>query len=110
MLLNRELEWREVDAQSVEVAAQVAEERLAVQVGFDTCGDIVSISCDSRPRPVGKTFIPTPWAGTFGEYAVVAGTRIPRWAEVHWELPEGPFVYWRGTVTSLELIAEERKT
>jgi hypothetical protein len=22
---------------------------------------------------------------------------------VRWELPEGPFTYWRGTVTSLEL-------
>jgi hypothetical protein len=109
MLLNRELEWRELDAQNVEVAAQVADERLAVRVGFATGGDIVSIWCDSRPRPVGKTFVPTPWAGTFGEYAVVAGARIPTWAEVRWELPEGPFVYWRGTVTSLELIADECK-
>jgi hypothetical protein len=23
--------------------------------------------------------------------------------EVRWELPQGPFTYWRGTVTSVEL-------
>jgi hypothetical protein len=23
---------------------------------------------------------------------------------VRWELPDGPFTYWRGTLTSLELV------
>jgi hypothetical protein len=34
---------------------------------------------------------------------VIGGVRIPTRAEVRWELPDGAFTYWRGTVTSLEI-------
>jgi hypothetical protein len=44
-----------------------------------------------------------PWAGRFSDYAVVGGIRIPTRGEVRWELPDGPFTYWRGTITSIEL-------
>lgn len=47
--------------------------------------------------------MPTPWAGTYGDYAIVGGVRVPTRGEVRWELPDGPFVYWRGTIASLEL-------
>ena len=33
----------------------------------------------------------------------VGGIRLPTRAEVRWELPDGPFPYWRGTIASLEL-------
>ena len=32
------------------------------------------------------------------------GLRVPRRAEVAWELPEGPFTYWRAEVTALEVV------
>ena len=35
----------------------------------------------------------------------LGGVRLPRDGEVRWELPEGPFTYWRGRVTSLEPVA-----
>jgi hypothetical protein len=50
----------------------------------------------------GKTSVPRPWAGSLGDHAVVGGTRIPSRGEVRWELPDGPFTYWRGTITSIE--------
>jgi hypothetical protein len=28
---------------------------------------------------------------------------VPTRGEVRWELPDGPFVYWRGAVTALEV-------
>jgi hypothetical protein len=103
--VNRELRWRELDGREIEVATTVAGQQVAVRFEFDASGDIVRASTDARPRPVGKTFVATPWGGTFGGYEVVAETRIPTRAEVRWDLPEGPFVYWRGRVTSLESIA-----
>jgi hypothetical protein len=54
-----------------------------------------------RPFPDGKTFVPRPWGGDFGEYASFGGTRVPTSGEAWWELPEGRFVYWRGRVTSV---------
>lgn len=106
MLANPELEWSELDAQTVEVATRVGSARAAVRLGFDAAGDIVGASTDVRPRPEGKASVPTPWGGLFYDYGVLDGIRVPLQAEVSWELPEGPFTYWRGTITSLELSPE----
>jgi hypothetical protein len=38
---------------------------------------------------------------------VVGGVRIPTHGEVWWELPNGPFTYWRGTITSVQLGFED---
>lgn len=100
---NRELEWRELDERAVEVACGLASARVAVRWQFNGDGDL-SGATGLRPFPVGKTFVPRPWGGDFGEYASFAGTRVPSFGQAWWELPEGRFVYWRGRVTALELI------
>jgi hypothetical protein len=103
MLANQQLEWRELDAQTVEVGTTVGATKVAMRLELDTAGDIVGASCDARPRIEGEKTVPTPWAGRFAEYAEVGGLRVPTQGEVRWELPDGPFTYWRGTITSLEL-------
>jgi hypothetical protein len=103
LLANCALEWTELDAQSIEVATKVGPARVAARFEFDAAGDIIGAACDARPFLEGKTSVPRPWAGSFGDYAVVGGIRVPTRAEVRWELPDGPFPYWRGTITSLEL-------
>jgi hypothetical protein len=103
ILANSELEWRELDRRTVEVATQVGPARLAARLEFDATGDIIGASCDARPYLEGKTSVPRPWVGSFCDYAIVGGIRLPTRAEVRWELPDGPFPYWRGTIASLEL-------
>ena len=103
MQANTELEWRDLGGRSVEVATSVGTSRVAVGLDFDAAGDIVRASAAGRPHPEGKLVVPRPWAGEFGSYEVVAGVHVPTRAEVRWELPDGPFTYWRGRVTSLEL-------
>jgi hypothetical protein len=88
---NRELEWRELDGGDIEVATAVAGKQWPVRFEFGAGGDIVRASSEARPRPVGKTFVATPWGGTFGDYEVLGQTRIPTRGEVSWDLPEGPF-------------------
>ena len=100
---NTELEWRELDDQTVEVATRVASSRVAVRLHFDAAGDIVGVSADARPRLEGKRTIERPFRGSFGEYRELGRLRVPTAAEVAWELPDGPFPYFRGRVTSLEL-------
>ena len=101
MAHNHELQWREMDERTVEVATSVAGPRLAVLLRFDDAGDVVVASCDDRPRAVGRSSIETPWAGEFSEYRVLGGVRVPARVEVRWDLPEGPFVYFRGQLTEL---------
>jgi hypothetical protein len=81
MLANRELEWSEIDARTVEVATRVGSGRVAFRIEFDPSGDIVGGSAE-RPRTEGKKVVRTPWAGTFGDYALVGGVRIPTYGEV----------------------------
>jgi len=100
VVLNRELEWREVDDWTTEVGTRVAGERVAVLLHFDAAGDIVAASAQDRPRAVGKDSVATPFAGEFGDYQVFEGVRLPTTAAVRWELEEGPFVYFRGRIMS----------
>jgi hypothetical protein len=70
-------------------------------------GDIVTAHTDTRPR---DRDVPRPWTGRFGDYAIIDGLRIPTTAEVTWELPDGPFTYFRGTVTNLTVVPDDRGT
>jgi hypothetical protein len=97
---NPELTWRELGDGSVEVSTRVGETIASVQLSLDEQGLIRSASA-MRPRLGSKTAIETPWVGEFGDYVEFGGIRLPEWAEVSWDLPEGRFTYWRGQVTSL---------
>lgn len=101
MLGNRELEWRELDAHTAEVVVRVGAARTAVRLAFDDDGDLVSSFAEARPF---DGDVPRPWGGKCDEYAELGGIRIPTRAEVRWELPDGPFTYFRCTVTSAELV------
>ena len=103
---NRELDWEERDARSVEVSCRVNEKRLGVIFDFDASGDIVRCSAAARPRDVGGETIPTPWGGELSEYRPLDGIRLPTFGEVYWDLPEGRFVYWRGRITGVGLLEE----
>ena len=103
IVANRELEWQEIDDESVEVAYRVGATRVAVRWHFNEDGDVVGAT-GMRPFLIGKTSVQLPWGGEFGAYATFHGIRVPISAEVWWDLPEGRFVYWRGRLTGLELI------
>lgn len=101
MLPNPELEWRELDARTVEVGTSVGAAKVAVRLEFDAAGDIVSAFSDGRPHPEGNATVPRPWGGVYSDYQVIDGIRLPTRAEVRWELPEGPFTYWSGEIHSV---------
>ena len=103
MFANRQLVWRELDGQTVEVATRAGSTRVALRLEFDAAGDVVGTWANARPRIEGKKTVPRQWVGVFGDYGVVGGIRLPTRGEARWELPEGPFTYWRGRITSLEL-------
>ena len=103
---NAELEWREVDGRTVEVATMVGGERIAVLLHFDESGDIVASTADERPRDVDGRAVATPFGGEFGDYTVIGGIRVPTTALVYWELPEGRFDYFQGRLTDLTVLAD----
>ena len=100
MTANRELSWRELDDGEVEVSTLVGGVAASVRLAFGESGLIKKASA-MRPRVAGRAFVDTPWVGEFGDYIELGGIHVPGTAEVRWELPDGPFNYWRGEVASL---------
>jgi hypothetical protein len=100
---NRHLQWREVEDDVVEVSTAVGGKRVAVRLRFDASGDILAAFAN-RPRISGRRIVESRWLALFGEYDELGGIRIPRRAEVRWELSDGPFTYWIGHVTALDLV------
>jgi hypothetical protein len=100
MRANRELSWRQLDDGEVEVSTLVGGIAASVRLGFDESGLIKRASA-MRPRAAGGAFVDTPWVAEFGDYIELGGIRLPGNAEASWEVPEGPFTYWRGEVASL---------
>jgi Family of unknown function (DUF6544) len=100
---NPEVARSDLGPTSAEVSAAVADGRASVRLGLRG-GDVVSASAPDRPREDGGRAVPTPWRGSFSDHGDLGGIRVPRRAEAAWELPEGPFTYWRAEVTDLEVI------
>lgn len=75
-----------------------------VDLNFDDSGDIVGARTTTRARGS----ILQPWEGRFYDYRDYDGIRAPSRGEVWWETEDGPFVYWRGFVTSLAWASEPR--
>ena len=101
ILGNPQLIWREVDEQTVEVATSVHNEQIAVRLVFNEAGDITQTVAE-RPRlEAGNAS--TTWIGEYADYRELDQVRLLPRGEVRWEVRDGPFVYWRGTITSLDM-------
>jgi len=99
MLHNPQLSWREIDPATVEVSAESPAGPAQVRLIFEN-GDIVRVETDDRPRAAGRRLVPTRWEGRCCDYREIGGCRIPTRAAVSWLLEDGPFEYWRGSVTA----------
>lgn len=94
------LKWRQIDERTVEVSSETAGGLAAVRQLFDATGDIVGIDADDRPYLLNGKTVPMRWVGRFRDYTQFGPYRVPVHGEVAWALPEGEFVYFRGTIIS----------
>jgi Family of unknown function (DUF6544) len=101
ILANAELEWSEVDERTVEVATRVGDARATVRLVFNHAGEIAR-TIAHRPRLEAGGAV-TPWTGEFRDYRKFGDVIAPARGAVSWQLPDGAFTYWTGTITSLEL-------
>ena len=75
---------------------------MTLEFKFDQDGLISTVWARSRHRVVSGVLQAAPWQGRFGGYAQRGGMRVPLEAEVEWQLPSGPFPYWRGRLTDID--------
>jgi Family of unknown function (DUF6544) len=101
-MLNPQLHWHVIDESIVEVETRVGSETASIAIRFNEAGDVIA-AFGHRPHREGKRFEPRSWVGLYSDYQELGGVRIPTRGEVHWTLPDGPFRYFRGTITGVEL-------
>lgn len=104
LLLNRQLNWRVINARTLAVATGDGTRRCEVRLILDDAGELIGIEADDRPRQDGRVVANCPWFGRGGDYRTIGGRRIPTRAEVGWLLNGVEFIYWRGRVDSWSLI------
>lgn len=103
MLTNTRLRWREITENRVEVSARVCETRISARLAFDPSGDLITAHIADRPHLVNGRIFRTSWQGTFGNFQNISGLWMPTYSEAAWQFPDGPFIYWRGDITGVDL-------
>lgn len=98
--LNPALKWQEVAAGHLRVSLDAPDRPVTLDMRVDPEGRVTEARAADRPADVDGAFIERPWFGRFDRWQQFGDLRVPTAAEVAWELPEGPFVYWRGEVTA----------
>ena len=91
--------WEPMDDSTARAVLEDGAVRVSMDVHFGGPGEIARVSA-RRPRTVGRTMVPAPWVGRFGDYERIEGMRVPTTGEVGWRTPEGLSPYWRARVVA----------
>ena len=102
LLPSQGVHWQSVDVHSAKATMRDGPLTLTLLFRFNDEGLIESCLAEARGRTVGNAVIMTPWEGSWSNYQLHDGLRVPFSGEVAWLTPEGRRVYWRGTITSLD--------
>lgn len=92
--------WEAIDDRSARATLTDHNTSVSLDFHFNDADEVVRVFTLARPREVKGVFVPTPWAVTCRDYAVLNGLRVPTYCEVSWELETGHFTYWKGRVVS----------
>jgi hypothetical protein len=103
LLPGPHLRWEPISDSAARATLTDAGVTVSVDFHFGPRGEIVRATAD-RYRDVDGVGVLTPWAGSFGDYAVLDGMQVPMHGEVAWELPEGTLTYWRGHIERVDYV------
>jgi len=101
LLPSQGVRWEAIDDMSARATLTDGATTVSLDFRFDAEGLLSGVRAAARHRTVNGVLVATPWQGRFWGYEVRGGMRIPLEGEVAWELPEGLWPYWRGSVTDI---------
>jgi hypothetical protein len=107
MLLNNPfLEWTAAGPSTLRVRDRtgLSDATVDLDISDEGCPFVCRAE---RPRLVGRKTFPTTWLATGREFREREGLRVATRVEATWNLTDGPFVYYRGIVTSFALLRAE---
>lgn len=99
-----QLRWAIVEPGKMRATYDDGKTQASIEFDVDGEGRVQRATARSRPRIAGRSVVETAWSGTFQEYKMFHGVRVPTVAEVAWHPPEGPFSYWRARITDFRVL------
>ena len=102
LLLSQGVHWQGINDSSTRATLTDSAISASLDFTFDRDGLISTAWAQSRCRIAMGALQTAPWQGRFGVYAQRSGMRVPLEAEVEWQLPNGPWPYWRGRLTDIK--------
>jgi hypothetical protein len=106
LLPRNGVRWNPVDDRTARATLAVGGTTASLTFSFSESGEVERVHADRRYRSVGGRFEPTPWTGTWRDYEVRNGVRVPTEGEVVWHLPAADLRAWRGRATAIEFERE----
>ena len=98
LLPSQGVQWAPIDGSSARATLTDGDTTVSLDFHFNAAGEITSTFAASRPREINGEMRPTPWAGSYADYAERDGMRVPARGEVAWHLEDHRLPYWRGRV------------
>jgi len=103
IVIHSSLEWTATASRTLRV--RDLKDPTDATVDLDLGEDGRPLRCRAdRPRLLGKQSVLTPWFGTCSEFRVWEGFNVASRVEAGWQLPDGPFVYYRSEITSFTVL------
>ncbi|MFW5748491.1 MAG: DUF6544 family protein [Chloroflexota bacterium] len=93
--------WETVDDRTVRATMRDGDVTAPVEYVFDDSGDIVRITSSARYFST-EDDQPTAWFGECQRYETFNGVRIPAEVHVGWAPHTGSYVWWKGTIESID--------
>lgn len=101
-LADPALRWVEAGDDAFEVHAAATTRAVAVRFEVDPGGNIVRASCEARPYDVPDGYEDAPWRYELGGHRQFGPIRAPASVVATYELPDGPWEYFRAEVVEME--------
>jgi hypothetical protein len=101
LLPDAGVRWTVIDGDSARATLTDAGLTVWMDAHFGGRGEITHIVAQ-RYRDVHGVGVPTPFVGRVGDYQRVHGMMVPMTSEATWQLPEGPFTFFRGRMALVE--------
>lgn len=95
------LGWTAVDDSTAIATATSGGTTVSLAFRFGPDSLVRFAATPARMRDVDGAAVPTPWRATLGHWHWRGDVRVPMSGEVRWDLPSGPYPYWRGRITDL---------
>jgi hypothetical protein len=101
-LADPALRWVDAGEDAFELRADAAEREVVVRFDLDEAGDVVRASSPARPYDVPDGFEDAHWRYDLSAHREFGGVRLPASVIATYELPDGPWEYFRAEVTEVE--------